>query len=99
MRAPQIENTTTQEDAALALLKKGDKEALKNYRPVSLLAVAGKILEKVVALQIEEFFEMNKLLGKFQFGFQKIKSTISELLTLFDTLLEALKSLRHPHRT
>ena len=73
----------------IALLKKGDKKTLKNYRPVSLLAVAGMILEKVVALQIEEFFEMNKLLGKFQFGFRKNKSTISELLTLFDTLLEA----------
>ena len=47
------------------------------------------ILEKVVALQIEEFFEKNNLLGKFQFGFRRNKSTISELLTLFDTILEA----------
>ena len=54
-----------------------------------LLAVAGMILEKVVALQIEENFEENNLLGKFQFGFRKYKSTISELLTLFDTILEA----------
>ena len=71
----------------IALHKKGDKKSLKNYRPVSLLAVAGMILEKVVALQIEEFFEKNNLLGKFQFGFRK--STISKLLTLFDTVLEA----------
>ena len=41
------------------------KKTLKNYRPVSLLAVAGMILEKVVALQIEEFFESNGLLGNF----------------------------------
>ena len=47
------------------------------------------ILEKVVANQIEEFFENNDLLGSFQFGFRRKKSTISELLTLFDTLLEA----------
>ena len=73
----------------IALHKKGDKKLLKNYRPVSLLAVAGMILEKVVALQIEEFFESNGLLGLFQFGFRKYKSTISELLTLFDTILEA----------
>jgi hypothetical protein len=73
----------------IALHKKGDKKTLKNYRPVSLLAVAGMILEKVVALQIEEFFEKNNLLGKFQFGFRRNKSTISELLTLFDTILEA----------
>jgi len=73
----------------IAVHKKGDKKILKNYRPVSMLAVFGMILEKVVALQIEEFFESNGLLGKFQFGFRKYKSTISELLTLFDTLLEA----------
>merc|ERR1739846_15980 len=69
--------------------KKGDKKILKNYRPVSMLVVAGMVLEKIVALQIEEFFESNGLLGLFQFGFRKYKSTISELLTLFDTLLEA----------
>merc|ERR1711971_1313977 len=73
----------------IAIHKKGDKKLLKNYRPVSMLAVFGMILEKVVALQIEEFFESNGLLGKFQFGFRKYKSTISESLTLFDTLLEA----------
>ena len=78
----------------IALHKKGDKKTLKNYRPVSLLAVAGMVLEKVVALQIEEFFESNGLLGKFQFGFRRNKSTISELLTLFDTLLEAKEMKR-----
>jgi hypothetical protein len=72
-----------------AVLKKGDESLMKNYRPVSLLAVAGMVLEKVVALQIEEYFEKNKLLGSFQFGFRMFKSTISELLTVFDTLLEA----------
>ena len=69
--------------------KKGDKKSFKNYRPVSLLPVPGMVLEKIIALQIEEFFEQNQLLGSFQFGFRKNKSTISELLTLFDTLLEA----------
>ena len=46
------------------------------------------ILEKIVALQIESFFEENKLFGSFQFGFRNKKSTISEMLTVFDTLLE-----------
>ena len=73
----------------LPLHKKGDESILGNYRPVALLSVAGMILEKVVALQIEDYFERNNLLGKFQFGFRKNKSTISELLTLYDTLLDA----------
>ena len=53
------------------------------------------ILEKVVKDQVEKFFEENKLLGQFQFGFRKNKSTISELLTLFETLLEAKEAGKH----
>ena len=73
----------------IPLHKKGDKKTMKNYRPVALLSVAGMILEKVVAIQIEEYFEKNELLGKFQFGFRRNKSTITELITLLDTILDA----------
>ena len=72
----------------IALLKKGNRKEMKNYRPLSLLSTAGMVLERVVAMQIEEYFETNDLLGPFQFGFRKYKSTISELITLFDSLLE-----------
>ena len=71
------------------LLKKGDATKRENYRPVALLCVAGMVLEKIVADQIESYFESNKLLGQFQFGFRRNKSTVSELLTLFETLMEA----------
>ena len=71
------------------LHKKGDRKSLPNYRPVSLLPVAGMVLEKCVSTQIYEYFEENDLFGHFQFGFRKGKSCISELLTLMDHLLEA----------
>ena len=71
------------------MLKKGDPSLLKNYRPVALLCVAGMVLEKIVANQIEEFFEKHGLFGDFQFGFRQNKSTISELLTLFEDIQEA----------
>ena len=75
------------------LYKKGDRKSLKNYRPVALLSVAGMVLERVVAIQIEKFFEDNNLFGTFQFGFRSKKSTISEMLTLFDNLLEEKRNL------
>ena len=73
----------------IPLFKKGNRRLTKNYRPVSLLSVAGMILEKIIAMQIEEFFEKNNLFGSFQFGFRKDKSTVSELLTLLDILQSA----------
>ena len=71
------------------LFKKGNRKLLQNYRPVSLLSVSGMVLEKVIADQIEAFFEKNRLLGSYQFGFRKGKSIVSELLQLFDCILEA----------
>lgn len=47
------------------LLKKGDPLELKNYRPIAVLSVAGMVLEKVVADQIERHFESNRLFGQF----------------------------------
>ena len=41
------------------VLKNGDRELLKNYRPVSCLAAASKLLEKIVCAQVSEFFEVN----------------------------------------
>ena len=37
----------------------------------------------------EKYFKNNHLFGDFQFGFRKNKSTVTELLTLFYSILEA----------
>ena len=81
--------TKWKESKVVPLHKKGDKKTLQNYRPVALLSVAGMVCERIVALQIEEHFERNQLFSEFQFGFRSGKSTVSELLTLFENLLEA----------
>ena len=44
------------------LLKKGDPLSPKNYRPVALLPVFCKILEKVVFLQLVEYLDTQQLL-------------------------------------
>ena len=71
------------------IAQEGGQDTGKNYRPVSLLCVSGMVCERIIAVQIEDFFEANALFGDFQFGFRKNKSTTSELLTLFDNLMEA----------
>ena len=39
--------------------KKGDKQSLKSYRPISLLPICGKIFEKVIFNGMFKFFNEN----------------------------------------
>ena len=52
------------------LLKKKDKTEVGNYRPVSILSIMSKVVEKVVYEQIETYLNEKKLLYKFQSGFR-----------------------------
>ena len=61
------------------LLQKGDPKEKTNYRPVSCLAAASKVLEKIVCQQITRHMESNKLLPKSQHGFRGKRSTMTAL--------------------
>ena len=62
--------------------KKEKKNILKNYRPISLLPVCGKIFEKCIYNSIYSYFESNNILSKSQSGFRKGDSCISQLLAI-----------------
>ena len=62
--------------------KKGDKQVLKNYRPVSLLLICGKIFEKLIFNALYSFLEDHKLLNKCQSGFKKNDSCINQLVSI-----------------
>jgi len=57
------------------LFKKNDKTEVGNYRPVSILCVLSKILEKIIFDQAQEYLTSNKLLYEFQSGFRQRFST------------------------
>ena len=63
--------------------KKGDKSELTNYRPVSCLPAASKLLELVVNKQTSQFMEENNLIPSSQHGFRARRSTLTALLLLF----------------
>lgn len=47
------------------------KENIKYYRPISLLSLLSKLLEKAICKQIVDFLETSKILCKFFSGFRK----------------------------
>ena len=46
------------------VFKKGDKQLIKNYRPISLLPICGKILEKVIFDKLYKHFVTHNLITK-----------------------------------
>ena len=68
------------------LFKGGNREDVSNYRPVSLLPLPGKLLEKLVHKGINYFLEENEFLCEYQGGFRKGFSTVYTIADLTDDL-------------
>ena len=69
--------------------KKGDKQIVDNYRPVSLLPVCGKIFERLIFNSLYQFLEKHNLLSIHQSGFCSNDSCINQLLFIVHTLYKA----------
>ena len=62
--------------------KMDQRQCLKNYRPVSLPLICGKILEKIIFNKTFQFFIKNKLIPTKQSGFKPEDSCIHQLLCI-----------------
>ena len=68
------------------LYKKGSMNKVENYRPISILSVVSKVLEKAIYFQFEKYLKDKKILYCFQSGFRKNHSTDTCLINLMDYL-------------
>ena len=68
----------------IPIYKAKNKDELSNYRPISLLPVLSKIMEKVIHKRLYSFLEHNDILYKNQYGFRRKHSTI-DAITQFIT--------------
>ena len=73
--------------------KKSSRQDKRNYRPISLLPICGKIFEKIMFDSIYSFLLTNKLLSKHQSGFRPGDSTINQLLSITTEIYNAFESL------
>ena len=71
------------------IFKKGDKQIYKNYRPVSLLPIFGKIVERLIFEEMFPFFIENKLIAANQSGFKPGDSCINQLIAITDEIYQS----------
>ena len=66
------------------LFKKNSRSDVGNYRPVSILCVSSKILEKAVFTKVDSYLRENNILYDYQYGFRNSFSTDICLIHLTD---------------
>ena len=70
--------------------KKGNKQFICNYRPISLLPVCSKIFENFLFSNVYKYLIANNLISEHQSGFRPGDSTTNQLLYLVHTIHLAL---------
>ena len=74
----------------IPLKKDGDKSDVGNLRPISLLPLPGKLLERVIHTNLMPFFTENNLICDQQGGFRPGHSTIKKIADLTDDIYNAM---------
>ena len=70
------------------LYKKGSKTNPENFRPVSLLPLISKVIERIVYDQVDNLLLQSNILYNYQSGFRKNHSTDLCLFFLNDKILK-----------
>ena len=65
---------------------------MSNYRPISLLPIFSKILEKLMYARVIDFIKKYKILYENQYGFQKGLSTEFAINSLLNNIVECLEN-------
>ena len=76
--------------SVIPIHKKGSHTCLSNYRPISLLSVFNKLLEKLMCKRLVSFLEQNKTFFNNQFGFRAGHSTGHAILSIIDKIQRAI---------
>jgi len=74
----------------IPLYKKGDKHDMDNYRPISIIFVFTKLLERVMYNRLISFFHKNNIFTEAQYGFRKGKCIETATQALIERIQEAL---------
>lgn len=70
--------------------KKNDMEDVSNYRPISILGVFSKVIERIVLNRMTEYLNKYNLLTSCQHGFRSRRSTQTATTDFFEHVYESL---------
>ena len=70
--------------------KSGDAKNPENYRPISVLPIFSKILERLIHTQLSKHLETNNLLTDYQFGYRSKRSTKLASTLLCDNIRSSI---------
>ena len=76
----------------IPVFKNGEREIVSNYRPISLLSIIGKTMEKCIFTHLYNYFNRHNVITSLQSGFRPGDSTINQLLSITDDLGRVLDS-------
>ncbi len=76
--------------------KKGNRNDIKNYRPISVLPIIAKVIETTMSNQLVQYFNHNKLFIPQQYGYKKNCSTELAALEMLDRIIEQLNNKLTP---
>ena len=70
--------------------KEGDKQCLKNHRPVSLFAICSKIFERLIYNELFTFFTVSNLISLNQSGFRPVETCVNQLIAITHEIFKSL---------
>ena len=77
------------------IFKKGDQSDIQNFRPISVVSVFSKIVERVIYNKIISFFEKNNILSNMQHGFRTGRSIETATASFFKYVYEEVDMGKH----
>ena len=72
--------------------KGGSTQEVNNFRPIALLSIFDKIMEKIMHKKLYHFLEENNILFKKQFSFRKNNSTVYALIEITEKIKKSIDS-------
>lgn len=83
--------------AEVIMIPKAGKplEDIESYRPISLLPVIGKIIEKILLLRLKPILQSQNLIPDHQFGFRDSHATVEQVNRMVKTIRTAFEEKKY----